>query len=82
MTPLKIIIVLIIAGVCFIPTGTSVWQTSNSVFEKIVYYDNGGGSSGDQCRIDKQNQRRICTVSTRHMEIVTFGIVIIHNRFV
>ena len=31
MTPLKIIIVFIAAGVCFIPTGTSVWKASNSV---------------------------------------------------
>ena len=31
MTPLKIIIVFICAGVCFIPTGTSMWQSSNNV---------------------------------------------------
>lgn len=63
MTPLKIIIVFIIAGICFIPTGTSVWQSSNAVFEKIVYYDNGGGDKGNQCGIDKQNQRRQCPIT-------------------
>ena len=63
MTPLKIIVVFLIAGVCFIPTGTSVWQASNGVFEKVVYYDNGGGESGNQCSISKQNQRRRCPIT-------------------
>jgi hypothetical protein len=79
MTPLKIIIVFIIASVCFIPTGTSIWQSSNSVFEKVVYYDNGGGESGNQCGIDKQNQRRMCTISVTIDQDVTGPLLVYYQ---
>jgi hypothetical protein len=111
MTPLKIIIVFICAGVCFIPTGTSIWQSSNNVsalpclftclrctepiphatfdpthcallaqvFEKQIYYDNGGGPSGNVCMITQKNQMRQCTVTFTIDQAVTGPLLVYYQ---
>jgi hypothetical protein len=41
MTPIKIVLIFLVAGVFFIPTGTSIYKVSDRVsFEDFFSFDN------------------------------------------
>ena len=51
----------IVVGVAFIPSGVSMINSSNSIFESTIVYD--GSNSDIDCSIDNQNEGKKCDVS-------------------
>lgn len=61
LTPLKVVVLFAVIGVIFVPVGVSLLEQSNAIYEKSLKYD---GSDYDiDCRIDEQNEGKLCQVS-------------------
>lgn len=60
MTPLKVVAIFIAIGVAFIPTGVSLMNSSDAIFEKRIMYD--GSDEAVSCSIAEKNEGKTCTV--------------------
>lgn len=69
MTPLKVVIIVLVVGICFIPTGVSLMRTSQSIFEQVAQYD-GQGNTNVDCAITSQNENKPCTITFTFKESV------------
>lgn len=68
LTPLTVIILFAAIGVAFIPTGVSLLNTSNSIYQSIITYD-GDGASPD-CTIHTQFAGKLCNITfTLHDDV-------------
>lgn len=61
MTPLKVVVIFIVIGVAFIPTGFTLIGSSNAIYQKRVMYD--GDEEAVSCSIDDDGARKDCTLS-------------------
>ena len=61
MTPLKVVAIFVAIGVAFIPTGVSLMNSSNAIYEKRIMYD--GSNQAVSCSISDQNEGKVCSVS-------------------
>ena len=59
MTPLKVVVIFIVIGIIFIPTGVSLLSSSSQIYEKSIKYDGDSGLDVD-CSIDVQNEGKSC----------------------
>lgn len=59
MTPLKVVVIFIVIGIIFIPTGVSLLSSSSQIYEKSIKYDGDSGLDVD-CSIDVQNEGKQC----------------------
>uniref|UniRef100_A0A7S3H6C7 Cell cycle control protein 50A n=1 Tax=Spumella elongata TaxID=89044 RepID=A0A7S3H6C7_9STRA len=61
MTPLKVVAIFVAIGVAFIPTGVSLMNSSNAIYEKRIMYD--GSNQAVSCSISDQNEGKVCSLT-------------------
>lgn len=61
-------IIVIILGIIFLPTGTDILSTSDSVYENKITYDDGDYSN---CSITNNNEGRLCQLTFEFTEDVS-----------
>jgi len=61
MTPIKVVVIFILIGIIFIPTGVSLLSSSSQIYESKVKYDGKGGLDVE-CSISEQDEGKVCSL--------------------
>ncbi len=61
MTPIKVVVIFIVIGIIFIPTGVSLLSSSSQIYEKSIKYDGESGLD-ENCSIQEQNEGKSCSL--------------------
>lgn len=64
LSPLHVIIIFMSIGIAFVPTGISLSNLNNQLYEDSMTYDGGGNDLSASCGITKQNEGKPCSYMT------------------